>query len=70
MRRIGDYRFGREGRPAEVGRCFAAAAQTQLVEDAVDVVLDGRVSDGEVAGDLLVGLAVGEEFDHVEFAPG
>ncbi len=68
--RIGNHRFGREGRAAEVGRRFAAAAQTELVEDAVDVVLDGRVGDGEAAGDLLVGLAVGEKLDHVEFAPG
>src|SRR3954468_21478107 len=49
---------------------LAAALDTQLAEDGVDVELDGVLADGEALGDLLVGEALGEELEHFALARG
>src|ERR671917_831472 len=43
-----------------VERRLSAAAHVQLREDAVHVGLDGRLTDEELARDLVVGLAAGD----------
>src|ERR1700681_1300625 len=47
---------------------LAAALDSQLAEEGVDVELDGVGADSEALGDSLVGAALGEEFEHFALA--
>src|SRR5205085_12245763 len=40
----------------------------ELVEDVLDVRLDGLLAEVQLAGDLLVGLALGELVEHIKLA--
>src|SRR5215217_607024 len=48
------------------GQRLGTAARPQLAVETVDVGLDGAHRDAELTGDLLVGIAGGDEREHLE----
>ena len=50
------------------GDCLAAVVHVQLAIDVLEVGFDGVDRDAQGLGDFLVGLALGEEVQDVEFA--
>jgi hypothetical protein len=49
---------------------LGAVVHVEFLEHAGDVGLDGGLAEDEVAGDVAVGLAAGEEAEDVELARG
>lgn len=47
---------------------LSAVANTRLVEDPVDVGLDGCAAEDELVGDLAVGEAGGDQLQYLDFA--
>ena len=51
-----------------VERQFQAVGDAQLVEDVMQMVLDGLLADEHSLGNLLVFEALGDQFDHLLLA--
>src|SRR4051794_4631499 len=66
MRGAGFYEAGLVG----VDDGLGSVAEVELGEEVGDVGLDGRFADDELGGDLGVGVAAGDEFEHLELARG
>ena len=45
--------------------CLGAIADTELGEDVFDVDFNGTHTDGQGAGDLAIGLPLGEQLQHL-----
>src|ERR1051326_6080282 len=54
--------------PRRMDRSLRPAQHPKLAEDAVDVTLDGLLSEAETARDLLVGFPSGHPAEHLDFA--
>src|SRR3954469_6748760 len=53
---------------SQLRSCLAAAMNAELLEDAVDVVLDGRELDRQARSDGFVGESLGEQLGDLRFA--
>lgn len=53
---------------SQVCRCFPSAADVQLIQNIMDVVLDGPHFDHEMFSDLLIGLPFANQLQNFEFA--
>ena len=63
----GSLAFG-DDRP--VGSGIVATVDVELVQDAVDVILDCAHFDEKAVGDLLVGKVLAEQLEHLFFTGG
>src|SRR5262249_8355618 len=66
----GEAGLGDQPELAGAGDGLGAVGRAELAEHVGDVFLDGVEGDDEVAGDLLVGGAAGEQVQHLQFAGG
>lgn len=66
----GPVRATRSGQPAAQGKRGRGGGgrDAQCVEDVADVARDGFVAQDERAGDLSIGLAIGEQSQHFGLA--
>lgn len=54
--------------PDGVGNGRRPRTDIQFAKDVGDVVVDGATADEERIGDVLTGVAIGEQAEHFQFA--
>lgn len=72
--RSGDFLFGRSCQalvePCGVGGRLGPPLHSQLGQEIGYVVLDGLLGQVQIAGDLTVGLPLGDEIEHLSLLSG